>query len=173
MARSSARRRQQSIENEPPGETHAGRRGRTTAPTKAKTARGQSSRRIRQQSLASLGCGYDAVTLTEPLPLTSPGMSAIRQRFRPGSNNWVISGAHTASGKPLLSNDMHLDLACPNTWYEAHLTCRRLRRCGSDPARRAAMSSWDTTSASPGALPTSAPMSKTSTSRSSTTRANT
>src|SRR5690242_235579 len=26
----------------------------------------------------------------------------------PGSNNWVISGAHTVSGKPLLSNDMHL-----------------------------------------------------------------
>jgi len=41
---------------------------------------------------------------------------------RPGSNNWVISGAHTASGKPLLSNDMHLDLAIPNVWYEAHLT---------------------------------------------------
>ncbi|HZP22143.1 MAG TPA: penicillin acylase family protein [Terriglobales bacterium] len=41
---------------------------------------------------------------------------------RPGSNNWVISGEHTASGKPLLSNDMHLDLAIPNTWYEAHLT---------------------------------------------------
>ena len=28
----------------------------------------------------------------------------------PGSNNWVISGQHTASGKPLLSNDMHLGL---------------------------------------------------------------
>ncbi len=41
---------------------------------------------------------------------------------RPGSNNWVVSGAHTASGKPLLSNDMHLDLAIPNVWYEAHLT---------------------------------------------------
>src|SRR5512140_1493096 len=26
----------------------------------------------------------------------------------PGSNNWVLSGAHTVSGKPLLSNDMHL-----------------------------------------------------------------
>src|SRR4051812_35024999 len=26
----------------------------------------------------------------------------------PGSNNWVVSGAHTATGKPLLSNDMHL-----------------------------------------------------------------
>ena len=42
--------------------------------------------------------------------------------LRPGSNNWVISGAHTVSGKPLLSNDMHLDLAIPNVWYEAHLT---------------------------------------------------
>jgi len=41
---------------------------------------------------------------------------------RPGSNNWVVSGAHTASGKPLLSNDMHLDLELPNVWYEAHLT---------------------------------------------------
>ncbi len=44
------------------------------------------------------------------------------QHLRPGSNNWVISGAHTASGKPLLSNDMHLDLEIPNVWYEAHLT---------------------------------------------------
>ncbi len=41
---------------------------------------------------------------------------------RPGSNNWVVSGAHTASGKPLLSNDMHLDLTLPDVWYEAHLT---------------------------------------------------
>ena len=44
------------------------------------------------------------------------------QHLRPGSNNWVISGAHTASGKPLLSNDMHFDLEIPNVWYEAHLT---------------------------------------------------
>ncbi len=41
---------------------------------------------------------------------------------RPGSNNWVVSGAHTTSGQPLLSNDMHLDLEIPNVWYEAHLT---------------------------------------------------
>ena len=44
------------------------------------------------------------------------------QRFRPGSNAWVVSGAHAASGKPLLSNDMHLELRLPNTWYEVHLT---------------------------------------------------
>jgi penicillin amidase len=39
----------------------------------------------------------------------------------PGSNNWVISGAHTASGKPLLSNDMHLGLNDPSIWYMADL----------------------------------------------------
>jgi penicillin amidase len=38
-----------------------------------------------------------------------------------GSNEWVISGKHTASGKPLLSNDMHLDLSVPNIWYMADL----------------------------------------------------
>jgi penicillin amidase len=39
----------------------------------------------------------------------------------PGSNNWVVAGAHTASGKPLLSNDMHLSLTEPNIWYMADL----------------------------------------------------
>jgi penicillin amidase len=38
-----------------------------------------------------------------------------------GSNNWVIAGRHTASGKPLLSNDMHLSLTEPNIWYMADL----------------------------------------------------
>jgi penicillin amidase len=39
----------------------------------------------------------------------------------PGSNNWVVAGAHTASGKPLLANDMHLGLTEPNIWYIADL----------------------------------------------------
>ncbi|MDR3738469.1 MAG: penicillin acylase family protein [Terracidiphilus sp.] len=39
----------------------------------------------------------------------------------PGSNNWVVAGAHTASGKPLLSDDMHLGLTEPNIWYMADL----------------------------------------------------
>jgi penicillin amidase len=38
-----------------------------------------------------------------------------------GSNNWVVSGAHTVTGKPLLSNDMHLGHQMPNLWFEAHL----------------------------------------------------
>ena len=40
---------------------------------------------------------------------------------RSGSNNWAVSGAHTASGAPLVSNDMHLSLAIPDIWYEASL----------------------------------------------------
>jgi penicillin amidase len=38
-----------------------------------------------------------------------------------GSNDWVVSGAHTVTGKPLLSDDMHLGHQMPNLWYEAHL----------------------------------------------------
>ena len=39
-----------------------------------------------------------------------------------GSNSWVVSGAHTATGKPLLANDTHLELTIPPIWYEVHLT---------------------------------------------------
>ena len=37
------------------------------------------------------------------------------------SNNWVVSGARTRSGKPLLANDPHLRLSAPSLWYLAHL----------------------------------------------------
>jgi len=40
---------------------------------------------------------------------------------QPGSNAWVISGAHTATGKPLLCNDMHLQYSIPGIWYMVHL----------------------------------------------------
>jgi penicillin amidase len=38
-----------------------------------------------------------------------------------GSNNWVLAGSHTASGKPLLANDPHLGLSAPAIWYFARL----------------------------------------------------
>jgi penicillin amidase len=38
------------------------------------------------------------------------------------SNNWVVAGSRTASGKPLLANDPHLGLAAPAIWYFAHLS---------------------------------------------------
>jgi penicillin amidase len=39
-----------------------------------------------------------------------------------GSNNWVVSGAHTATGLPLLANDPHLNLGVPSIWTAVHLT---------------------------------------------------
>ncbi|MDZ7637087.1 MAG: penicillin acylase family protein [Bryobacterales bacterium] len=38
-----------------------------------------------------------------------------------GSNAWVLSGARTESGKPLLANDTHLGVAFPSTWTMVHL----------------------------------------------------
>ncbi len=40
---------------------------------------------------------------------------------RAGSNNWVVSGERTVSGKPLLANDTHLNLSIPDAWYEVAL----------------------------------------------------
>ena len=39
-----------------------------------------------------------------------------------GSNNWVVSGARTQSGKPLLANDPHLALTAPPIWYFAQVS---------------------------------------------------
>lgn len=39
-----------------------------------------------------------------------------------GSNSWVISGARTKSGKPLMAGDPHIAFSAPSVWYEAHLS---------------------------------------------------
>src|SRR5262245_34211942 len=39
-----------------------------------------------------------------------------------GSNNWVVDGTLTASGKPLLANDPHLGTHIPSLWYLAHMS---------------------------------------------------
>lgn len=39
----------------------------------------------------------------------------------PGSNAWAVSGAHTADGKPLLSNDMHLEFSIPGVWHAVQI----------------------------------------------------
>ena len=38
-----------------------------------------------------------------------------------GSNNWVVSGARSVTGKPLLASDPHIALAAVSCWYEVHL----------------------------------------------------
>jgi penicillin amidase len=51
-----------------------------------------------------------------------PLLRRILERHRHGgSNEWAVSGAHTTSGRPLLANDIHLDLDVPSTFYPIHL----------------------------------------------------
>jgi penicillin amidase len=66
----------------------------------------------------------DSVSVSSLLPWNHSSLLTplFRDEVVPiGSNNWVVSGAHTVSGKPLLSNDMHLGHQMPNLWYEVHL----------------------------------------------------
>ena len=48
-----------------------------------------------------------------------------------GSNNWVVSGARTASGKPLLANDPHLGAQIPAIWYLAGIQGDKMHAVGA------------------------------------------
>ncbi|MFZ5911455.1 MAG: penicillin acylase family protein [Chloroflexota bacterium] len=50
-----------------------------------------------------------------------------------GSNSWAVSGKLTATGMPLLANDMHLGIQMPSIWYQAALHCQpRSEACPFD-----------------------------------------
>ena len=48
-----------------------------------------------------------------------------------GSNNWVVHGTHTVTGKPLLANDPHLKLSAPALWYLARMQAPGLKVAGA------------------------------------------
>jgi penicillin amidase len=48
-----------------------------------------------------------------------------------GSNNWVIAGSKTATGRPLLACDPHLDASHPAHWYLLSLRTPREQLCGA------------------------------------------
>ena len=48
-----------------------------------------------------------------------------------GSNNWVIGGGRTTTGKPILANDPHLGAQIPSIWYLAHVTGGKLDAIGA------------------------------------------
>jgi penicillin amidase len=68
----------------------------------------------------SVLAGYRAAT--RPLPYRAGG----------GSNNWVIDGALSASGKPILANDPHRDLNLPSLRYLVHLNAPGWNVIGSN-----------------------------------------
>jgi penicillin amidase len=65
-----------------------------------------------------------ALPLTDILRKTASLDAVLGFRFEGvGSNNWVIAGERTASGSPLLADDMHLAVQLPSIWYENGLHC--------------------------------------------------
>jgi penicillin amidase len=66
---------------------------------------------------------------TEAIRAASVGadLSYLRPAFpesdQDGSNNWVLAGGRTRSGKPLLAGDPHRAVEVPNVYYQNHLAC--------------------------------------------------
>jgi penicillin amidase len=46
------------------------------------------------------------------------------------SNNWIVSGKKSVTGKPILANDPHLGLTNPSFWWEAHMVCPTINVSG-------------------------------------------
>jgi penicillin amidase len=69
------------------------------------------------ERLAALGVAWNGeARTTAPTDERPEGLYA-----RGGSNNWVVSGALTATGKPFMANDPHRALAAPSLRYYVHL----------------------------------------------------
>ncbi|WP_241760380.1 penicillin acylase family protein, partial [Anaplasma marginale] len=72
--------------------------------------------------------GLSVATPSNPLlPAASPiaanfnNNNNLTPTFPQASNNWVVSGNLTATGKPFLASDPHLSLDIPSLWYLVHL----------------------------------------------------
>jgi len=72
-------------------------------------------------------------SLTSLLKTMDKIQTIIGTRYFPskGSNNWVLSGKFTKSGKPILANDIHLSFSAPDLWYLAELTGPHLHAVGA------------------------------------------
>ncbi|MFC4012266.1 penicillin acylase family protein [Nonomuraea purpurea] len=91
--------------------------------------------RFDQRAAPRLGPGRGERALTQAARTLDaiPNTMGTDDRDGIGSNSWVVSGEHTASGKPLLANDPHLSPQLPSIWYQAGLHCRKITEdCGYD-----------------------------------------
>ncbi len=84
--------------------------------------RPQPAARDDDDSEIALRSPQHAFDLLHQRDVLSASVSALRcDTCAAGSNNWAVSGAHTRSGKPIVSNDPHLSLTVPGIWYKADL----------------------------------------------------
>ncbi len=103
--------------------------------------RARMARTISPEDMAFLYPAYPKAA-----PTTLSAMLPIYRRLRLGrlydalpgavgpvyaSNNWVVDGHHSKSGKPLLANDPHLDFGAPGPWYLARLKTPRREIAGA------------------------------------------
>jgi penicillin G amidase len=77
------------------------------------------------------GAHYTPDLGADALHLLNGAAQYIRHDAGQGSNNWVVSGERTKSGKPLLANDPHLTIAIPSIWYENHLSAGNYQVAGA------------------------------------------
>lgn len=71
--------------------------------------------------------GAAAPATAQERPAWPAGLEWLHPSAKRGnSNNWVIAGSRTSSGRPLLANDPHLLVEFPSVWYEMHLVAAGL-----------------------------------------------
>jgi penicillin amidase len=83
----------------------------------APAAGGAAAGAVRAGTVLQLGRAYLAKAAKVPAlrsALAGKGEGA-------GSNQWAVSGRKSTSGRPMVANDPHLDLAAPSTFYPVHL----------------------------------------------------
>lgn len=59
---------------------------------------------------------------------------ALKHRRGQGSNEWVLAGAHTTNGLPMLASDPHLPLTMPALFHQVHLSSPELEVAGNSLA---------------------------------------
>ena len=62
-----------------------------------------------------------AAASPKPAPKPEDILASLLGLADAASNEWVVSGQHTATGKPILANDPHLGLEAPILWYLARV----------------------------------------------------
>jgi len=77
-------------------------------------------------TLTNLAALYESLGLPRALAALPPPLGPDR-----ASNEWVVAGEHTVSGKPLLVNDPHLALTSPAPWYLVRIDAPGLSLTGA------------------------------------------
>jgi len=91
---------------------------------------------LRAKLVKHLGAQKALEILEEGIEIPSSGFNDVSlsdwlsSQTVQASNNWVLSGNRTESGKPLLANDPHLEITLPPIWFEIHLNCPTINVVG-------------------------------------------